>query len=250
VARSLASIAPGNRVKILEQIRVQFPVLEVPPPSEDEVDRLTARIRELEQKIEAREAEGDRSRTGGGPPLPSSRARAVAEKAPRGRGAGAAPEEAVSEAVEFARNIERFVLGLIQTVTMPGSTTGSFRLSSYRYTLESFLKAAEEGKDVDRQAMSDYLRELERWHVAILAAYHESPKIWFEKLWRRVSPAAIEASPRGASWKMRGEAAEWWARYKEAVQGLTPEVVQDQVLQSAYRFAREEFNKLSKRRQQ
>lgn len=238
VTRSLAAIAPENRTKILEQIRIQFPVFDAPPAPPDEVSRLQARVRELEGRLEAIRAEGK--------PAPQ---RAGSEK-PLERKAGAAgSEDAVRETLDFARNIEKFLLGLIQAVTMPGNSTMSFRLPSQRYTLDAILKAVDEGKELDMKKVSEYLRELERWQVAILAAHHESPKIWFEKLWRRVGPAAIEAAPRSASWKLRGEAAEWWNRYKEAVKGLNPDVVQDQILQTAYRFAQEEFEKLSKRRQ-
>src|SRR5262245_63665569 len=126
----------------------------------------------------------------------------------------------------------------------------SFRLPGRRYTLEGLLSALEQGKPVDTKNLSDYLRELERWQVAILAAHHESARVWFEKHWKRVSPAAIENSTeKGGAWKIRGEAAEWWSRYKESVKGLSPDVVQDQVLQATFRLAQEEFDKLSKRRQ-
>ena len=239
VTRSLAAIAPANRTKILEQIRIQFPVLDAPPAPPGETSRLHSRIRELEERLEALRAEGKSAATRAGSEKPSER-----------RAAAFGNEEVVRETLDFARNIEKFLLGLIQAVTMPGNSTMSFRLPSQRYTLDAILTAAKEGKEIDLKKVSEYLRELERWQVAILAAHHESPKIWFEKLWKRLGPAAIEAAPRSASWKIRGESAEWWNRYKEAVKGLNAEVVQDQVLQTAYRFAQEEFEKLSKRRQQ
>jgi FHA domain len=237
VTRSLAAIAPANRTKILEQIRIQFPVLDAPPQPPGETSRLHSRIRELEERLEALRVEG------------KSAARAGPEKSSERTAAAFGNEELVRETLDFARNIEKFLLGLIQAVTMPGNSTMSFRLPSQRYTLDAILTAAKEGKELDLKKVTEYLRELERWQVAILAAHHESPKIWFEKLWKRLGPAAIEAAPRSASWKLRGEAAEWWNRYKEAAKGLNAEVVQDQVLQTAYRFAQEEFEKLSKRRQ-
>jgi hypothetical protein len=151
--------------------------------------------------------------------------------------------------VTFARHMEKFMLGLVQGVTMPGDATMSFRLPGHRYTLEGLLSALEQGKPVDPKTLWEYLRELERWQVAILAAHHESARLWFDKLWKRASPVAIESSTaKGGTWKIRGEAAEWWSRYKETVKGLNPDVVQDQVLQTTFRLAQEEFDKLSKRR--
>lgn len=252
VNRSLAAIAPENRSRILSQIRVQFPVVGAPPPAEaDELPRLLHRIHDLEQRLEQVRAER-------APAAPPERRPAgavpwkvlLAERAPE-PASGEGPDlTALHALVSFARHMERFLLGLVQGVTMPGDSTMSFRLPGHRYTLEGLLSALEQGKPVDLKTLSEYLRELERWQVAILAAHHESVRLWFDKLWKRASPSAIEASTaKGGTWKIRGEAAEWWSRYRETVKGLTPEVVQDQVLQATYRLAQEEFDKLSKRRQ-
>ena len=81
----------------------------------------------------------------------------------------------------MSSSMEKFLLGLVQGVTMPGDSTMSFRLPGRRYTLEGLLSALEQGKPVDVKNLSDYLRELERWQVAILAAHHESVRVWFEK---------------------------------------------------------------------
>ncbi len=251
VNRALAAVAPENRTRILAQIRVQFPVVGAPPPAEaDEVPRLVHRIQELEQRLERARAEKATA------PAP--------ERAPAGAiawkplltepSAEAATDEgqdvgALRALVSFARHMEKFLLGLVQGVTMPGDSTMSFRLPGRRYTLEGLLSALEQGKPVDVKNLTEYLRELERWQVSILAAHHESARLWFERHWKRVSPTAIESSTeKGGAWKIRGEATEWWSRYKESVKGLSPDVVQDQVLQTTFRLAQEEFDKLSKRR--
>jgi hypothetical protein len=252
VNRALAAIAPENRTRILTQIRVQFPVIAAPAMEPaGEVPRLLQRIDELEQRVAQllaeRQPERKESRSSA---VGTASLQDVLVQAPVER--GAPPELPVlREVVEFARRMEKFLLGVIQAVTMPGDGTTSFRLNAYRYTLESVLAAMAQGKPVDRERLPEYLRELERWQVAILAAHHEGARIWFEKFWKKVSPAAIEASTaKAGSWKLRGDATEWWTRYRDAVKGLNSEVVQDQVLQAAYRFAQEEFDKLTKRRQQ
>lgn len=253
VNRSLAAVAPENRTRILSQIRVQFPVVGAPPPEEsDEVPRLLRRIQDLEQRLEQLKAEkvqvsaAIEPRPAGAVPWSAL----LSAKAPEPSGGQGPDLPALHALVGFARHMEKFLLGLVQGVTMPGDATISFRLPGHRYTLEGLLSALQQGKPVDPTSLSEYLRELERWQVAILAAHHASARVWFEKLWKRASPAAIEASTaKGGAWKLLGEAAEWWSRYKETVKGLTPDVAQDQVLQTTFRIAKEEFDKLSKRRQ-
>jgi pSer/pThr/pTyr-binding forkhead associated (FHA) protein len=251
VNRSLAAIAPENRTRILAQIRVQFPVVGAPPPAEaDEVPRLLHRVQELEQKLARAKAEKAAAAPEPARPAGALPWKALLSPQPPGETPGEAPDvSALHALVTFARHMEKFLLGLVQGVTMPGDATMSFRLPGHRYTLEGLLSALEQGKPVDAKTLWEYLRELERWQVAILAAHHESARLWFDKLWKRASPAAIESSTaKGGTWKIRGEAAEWWSRYKETVKGLTPDVVQDQVLQTTFRLAQEEFDKLSKRR--
>ena len=251
VNKALASVAPENRTRILNQIRVQFPVADVPrqPLAADETSRLQLRIRELEKQMEALQAAA--------PPRPEKRAapeaafdwRAIlAENPPAGRHADA-NLRVLRELVGSARRTERFLLGVIQGVTMPGSETASFKLPAQRYTLGAIFSLLEQGKEPDGKVVAEYLRDLERWQVAILAGHHESARLWFEKFWKKVAPSAIEtAAAKSGGWKLGGGAADLWNRYKDAVEGLSPDVVQDQVLKAAYRFAQEEFERMTKGR--
>lgn len=247
VHRALAAVAPENRGRILSQIRVQFPVVTLPPPEvSDEAPKLRARVRELEHRIEELAREREREPRKG----PSARDTAwKALVAPPGAAPPSPEVEVLRAALSFARNLEKFLLGLIQGSTVPGNITTSFRLSLYRYTLEEVLQSVQEGNVIGVEGLQNYLRELERWQVAILASHHESPRVWFEKLWKKANPSLIEGSAgKSATWKIGGQATEWWNRYKEVVRGLNPEVVQDQVLQTANKIAQEEFEKLSKRK--
>src|SRR6266542_5464474 len=250
VKKALASVAPENRTRILDQIRLQFPIADVPPPPPPaaEVVKLQARIRELERQIEEH-AGASGSKAGKRASVPGGGIdwRAIlAEEPPEGRHADA-NLQILRELVASARRTERFLLGVIQGVTMPGSETASFKLPAHRYTLGAFLSFLEQGKEPDGKAVADYLRDLERWQVAILAGHHESARLWFEKFWKKVAPSAIEGmAAKAGGWKLGGGAAELWNRYKDAVEGLSPDVVQDQVLKAAYRFAQEEYDRMTK----
>ena len=241
------SRSPPGRPRVLEQLRLQFPV--VAPgdvPNLEEV-RLRRRVAELERRL----AEA------------ASRPAAAASKIGRRRGlpwrtlltqeddkaSTLEPRLAVlRDVLRFAQDVETFTLGLVEAMTMPGAETASFRLPNFRDRLSGFLAAAAEGKDVNPDDVRDYLAELRRWQIAISAGHHEAPKLWFTKLWKRISPAVIEAGKPEAGWKLRGETAEWWNQYRDLVKDLNPDLVQDQVLQAAAHFSQAEFQKLNKRK--
>jgi hypothetical protein len=250
VEKALASVAPGNRTSILNQIRLQFPIADVPapPPAAEDTGKLKARIRELEKQV-AELRSGVREK----PERREASASGVewrvllADEAP-GRHADV-NLVTLREIVASARRTERFVLGIVQGVTMPGSETMTFKLPGQRYTLASIFSNLEQGKEPDVKGLAEYLRDLERWQVAVLAGHHESGRLWFEKFWKKVAPAAIEAAAaKSGGWKLGSGAADLWNRYKDAVEGLSPDVAQDQVLKAAFRFAQEEYERMTKGR--
>ncbi len=248
VKNALAAVTPENRARILRQIRDQFPVTISTSAQSSEETRLRARIRELEQRVAELSRRGDRP--------PDTKREASAETgwralvAPPGAPPGSAEVETLRAILSFAAKLEKLLLSLVQSITTPGDQTTNFRLSIFRYTLDGVLRSLHEGEVVGLEGIPDYLRELERWQIAILASHHESPRVWFEKLWKKTNPSIIEATTaKSGAWKLGGQAAEWWSRYKEAVRDLNPEVVQDQVLQTANKVALEEYDKLSKRKE-
>jgi hypothetical protein len=252
VSKALAAVAPENRTRILSQIRIQFPLLAAsaaePSP---EVPELRRRIEELERQLAERKPPSAAATTDRRSAEPSELPwKDVFSEAQTPRGAPA-EVAAVKELIGFAHRMEKFLLGMIQSVTMPGSTTTTFKLPSYRYTLEAVLTAMREGKTFDRERLPEYIRELERWQVAILAGHHAAAGVWFGQFWSKINPTAIEAAAtKPATWKLQGGATDFWNRYREVVRGLSAEVVQDQVLQAAYRIAQDEYDKLTKRRAQ
>ncbi|MGE5344942.1 MAG: FHA domain-containing protein [Acidithiobacillales bacterium] len=248
IARQVHAVAPERRPRLLEQLRLQFPVSAAGElPNQDELLRLRRRAADLERRL--------------------------AEATARPAAAPAAPAEAASipwrsllargededqsldprlgilrESINFAQDVETFTLGLVEAMTMPGAETASFRLPNFRDRLSALLSAAAEGKDVNPEEVRSYFAELRRWQIAISAGHHEAPKLWFAKLWKRIDPAVIETGTRDAGWKLRGETVEWWNRYRELVKDLNPDLVQDQILQVAAQFAQTEFQKLNKRK--
>ncbi len=247
LARELASLPPESRRLLLELVRTRFPVLAAgePGPAE-EVPRLKRKIKELEsaREREAAEAPAPARVKGAAPPADAVSVHTLLT----GEDLASSDKSAVvlRQTIEYALAMEGMTLGLVQSLTMPGNETVAFRLPNYRETLRSFLTALDQGKAVNTERVHKYLEEVKRWQVALLAAFHQAPTDWFEKLWRRINPSTIESAPRSAGWKLRGEAAEWWDLYKLAVRELGPDVVKDQILQAVARIAREELEKLRK----
>jgi FHA domain len=247
VVRELHALQPARRPRVLDQLRLQFPV--VAPgdvPNLEEV-RLRRRVAELEKRLAEAASR----------PAAAASKSAVAAALPwrallakdDDKASTLEPRLAVvRDVLRFAQDVETFTLGLVEAMTMPGAETASFRLPNFRDRLSGFLAAAAEGKEVNPDDVGDYLAELRRWQIAISAGHHEAPKLWFTKLWKRISPAVIEAGKAGAGWKLRGETAEWWNQYRDLVKDLNPDLVQDQVLQAAARFSQAEYDKLNKRK--
>ncbi len=243
VGRDLAALSREDREKLLHALGRQLPLVSEGPKVDEEITRLKRRIDELErqkaEEVPARSAAGPQKATA----LPL-----LLRQLASGEDLSAADREAMvlRQVLEFAISMEGMVLGLVQSLTMPGNETMQFRLPQFRETIQSVLHSIAEGKGVNSQRTQDYLEELKRWQIALLAAFHQAPADWFDRLWKRINPTTIESAPRSAGWKLRGEAADWWELYRQGVKDLGPDVVHDQVLQAVARIARAEFEKLKK----
>jgi hypothetical protein len=247
VVRELHALAPNKRPRVLDQLRLQFPVAVTGDIPNHEELRLRRRVAELERRLAEAVSQ----------PAAAAPKAAAAATLPwktlltpeDGKASTLEPRLAVlRDVIRFAQDVETFTLGLVEANTMPGAETASFRLPNFRDRLSGFLAAAAEGKNVNPNDVRDYLAELRRWQIAISAGHHEAPKLWFTRLWKRISPAVIEAGKPEAGWKLRGETAEWWNQYRDLVKDLNPDLVQDQVLQAAAHFSQTEFQKLNKRK--
>ena len=247
VEKELAPLPKDARTRFLELLRRYFPVLPAGAGVDPEVPRLRRRIEELQKKAveegPSKSVARAKSQQAGvaGTGLPLRQLVLGEDLAQADRNV-----LVLRRVIEYALAMEGMTLGLIQSLTMPGNETMAFKLPGFKETMRSFLHAIEQGKPVSIQRVEEYLEELKRWQVAILAAYHQAPGEWFDRLWRRINPVTIESAPRSAGWKLRGEAAEWWDLYKIAARDLSPDLVNDQVLQGVARLSKEEFEKLKK----
>ncbi len=247
VEKELAPLPKESRTRFLELLRRHFPVLPAGAGVDPEVTRLRRKLEESERKrVEespsksvARAKSQPAGVPGTGLPL---------KQLVHGEDLAQADRNVVvlRRVIEYALAMEGMTLGLIQSLTMPGNETMAFKLPGFKETLRHFLHAIEQGKPVSIQRVEEYLEELKKWQVAILAAFHQAPGEWFDRLWKRINPVTIESAPRSAGWKLRGEAAEWWDLYKIAVRDLSPDLVNDQILQGVARLSKEELEKLRK----
>jgi hypothetical protein len=247
VVRELHALQPARRPRVLEQLRLQFPVAAPGDVPNLEELRLRRRVAELERRLAevASRPAAAAPKSAAGAALPWRTLLTREDD----KAANLEPRLAVlRDVLHFAQDVETFTLGLVEAMTMPGAETASFRLPNFRDRLSGFLAAAAEGKDVNPDDVRDYLAELRRWQIAISAGHHQAPKLWFTKLWKRISPAVIETGKPGAGWKLRGETAEWWNQYRDLVKDLNPDLVQDQILQAAAHFSQAEYQKLNKRK--
>ncbi len=248
VEKELAPLPKEARARFLELLRRYFPVLSAGTGGDPEVPRLRRKIEELQKKAleegSSKSVARGKAQQAASTPSSALPLRALVH----GEDLGQADRNVVilRRVIEYALAMEGMTLGLIQSLTMPGNETMAFKMPGFKETMRSFLHAMEQGKPVSVQRVEEYLEELKRWQVAILAAFHQAPGEWFDRLWRRINPVTIESAPRSAGWKLRGEAAEWWDLYKIAVRELSPDLVNDQILQGVARLSKEELEKLRK----
>lgn len=248
VEKELAPLPKESRTRFLELLRRYFPVLPAGAGVDPEVPRLRRKVEELQRKAledapSKSTPRGKQAASAAGPAsaLPLRQLVLGEDLAQADRSV-----VVLRRVIEYAIAMEGMTLGLIQSLTMPGNETMAFKLPGFKETMRTFLHAMEQGKPVSVQRVEEYLDELKKWQVAILAAFHQAPGEWFDRLWRRINPVTIESAPRSAGWKLRGEAAEWWDLYKIAVRELSPDLVNDQILQGVARLSKEELEKLRK----
>ncbi|HYN41861.1 MAG TPA: FHA domain-containing protein, partial [Thermoanaerobaculia bacterium] len=206
VEKELAPLQKDARTRFLELLRRYFPVLPAGAGVDPEVPRLRRKIEELQRKAveEAPSKSVARAKSqqagvpGTGLPL---------RQLVLGEDLAQADRNVVvlRKVIEYALAMEGMTLGLIQSLTMPGNETMAFKLPGFKETMRNFLHSLEQGRPVSVQRVEEYLEELKRWQVAILAAYHQAPGEWFDRLWKRINPVTIESAPRSAGWKLRGE---------------------------------------------
>lgn len=153
------------------------------------------------------------------------------------------------EVLRFATAADRFIVGMVNNLTMQGRVTDVFVLPGFRTSILSFSDHLAKGKPLAPEELAEYLAAVEAWLVATTAAYHEAPEMWFREFWKKASPAAIEAGLQEGGRKkvFRIEAVELWEQYRSVVQSVSPELVADEILHLVRRRAQEQFARLRER---
>jgi hypothetical protein len=244
LGHEVGEVEIGYRRSLLEQVRRLFPIDPGSSEGASEMARLNNKIAQLEQRVAELEVdEPSHPAIGSGLPW-----HLLVEPGAEQRLDGLSPVdrprvEFLLELLGFGIRVERFVIGMVHGLTVQSTTTTSMALPGYRTSIKAYLDDMTAGRQVQRQDLAGYLRDLETWLVASLTAYHEGPEIWFKALWKKISPAAIEAHTGGLG-KMLG--VQQWDNYKAAVRRISPEVAIQQILFEVRKIAQErhiEFNR-------
>lgn len=231
--------------QLLIQLRGFFPL--DPGSSQDaaEVENLWRQIEQLKHRVAELEA------TSQGPSTSGLPWHLIVEASQESSLSGLSPVELpriefLRQMLSFSVEVERFVVGLVQSFTANTSSTTSFALPGHRMSIRAFIDDMAAGRQVNIDVLARYLADVESWLVAGFAAYHEAPEIWFKKYWDKASPMAIESRLReGWAKKLGLQYAELWKDYKDLVRKVTPEFVTQNIQHEARKIARERQEQFS-----
>jgi hypothetical protein len=238
----IAQVPAESRPRLLGQVQRLFPVA-APALGEARPRERTDRKRE--------EAESAAQKAAATPAIPWSALlggpseEALAALSPVDRPA----VELYTDLLGFAVAMERFIAGVVQGLHSTSLGTESLQLPGYRITVKGFAKDLAAGKAPRRAALQEYLTAVETWMIAVLAANHEGPDLWFKDFWSKASPAAVE-SPLAEENRKKGFSLrpDFWARYKERVRNVSLDIVSDEIRRIVGRRADEQFHQLFERR--
>ncbi len=150
----------------------------------------------------------------------------------------------VADILDFSVAIERFVVAMALGLTQGTSSTARAQLPGYPLTIGKAASQAASRQALDADELDRYLGAIEAWLVATVAGYHDGPETWFTTFWGKVSPSRIEAKIP----KSFGSDGKCWARYKELVRTITPDLVVDEMQVLVREKAEEQVKRLTARR--
>lgn len=237
---------PDHRQRqLLMQLRSFFPL--DPGSSQDaaEVENLWRQIEQLKHRVAELEA------TSQGPSTSGLPWHLIVEASHESSLGNLSPVELpriefLRQMLSFSVEVERFVVGLVQSFTANTSSTTTFALPGHRMSIRAFIDDMAAGRQVNIDVLARYLADIESWLVAGFAAYHEAPEIWFKKYWEKASPIAIESRLReGWAKKLGLQYAELWKDYKDLVRKVTPEFVTQNIQHEARKIAHERQEQFS-----
>ena len=245
--QELRQLEPTKHKPLLEQLQRLFPLDVGAPDKVQEVERLINKIRQLEHRIA--ELEKHTGTTSSGVPwhmvVEQNQSPDLDSLSPVDR-----PRiEFLREVFGFSISLERFIVGLAQGLTATGgNVTGSLALPGHRMSIKGYLNDMTSGRQVRQDHLKSYLQDMELWLLAGIAAYSESPKVWFQEFWEKASPTVIERSFSGWTRTVGLQHRELWQRYKDVTRNLNSDLVSQKIFHETKRIAQERRQQLAERR--
>jgi hypothetical protein len=250
LVQEVAQVPAESRTRLLGQLQRLFPVVAV-PALESSGGRPRERT-DTQRGKAASEPPASERPTG---PVPAFPWRALLTGAAEADLVGVNPGDRPAIALcadlfMFSAAMERFIASIVQDLRTPGLGTESLQLPGYRISIKGIAQDLAAGRELhQRAALQEYLGAVETWLIAIVAAYHEGPDLWFKDFWGKISPAAIE-SPLAEENKKKafGLRPDFWTRYKEKVRTISLDLVSDEIRRRVSRRADEQFQLFFERR--
>ncbi len=241
LTHEVSKLPADQRLRVLSQLPDLFPVHAAGTAGLEETSRLRERVAELEAQVSSQ-------RKVAPPPIssipwPQVLAREggdLEECQPLDR----SPLLFLREVLQFSVAIERFVVSMVCGLTDRSISTARIQLPGFKTSLQGHAKHVGEAQELAGSELHDYLSSLETWLVAAMAAYYESPEVWFADFWGKINPARVEAR---FSKKLFSEQ-KCWSHYKETVRSISPDLVGDEIQAIVRKKAQEQYKRMKERR--
>jgi hypothetical protein len=245
---TVAKLPSANeRIALLEQLRELFPIETNSEYTEtEEVLRLQHEIEVLRKKLSMVKVDPGRppSRIAWESFFSDNREEALL-------GLDAREEQAlvfVGEVIDFATNMEKFMVEWVMELTKHGGVTNQHKLPGHETSIQTVVhRLRSENATVDEKALKTYLVALTTWLVAAITAYHEAPLEWFfDEFWVKVKPTRIETQVRGAFGI--DAAKKRWEKYREETRLISQGYVDQQIKGRLGAIAEKQFDDMIKKR--
>ncbi|MFH1860657.1 MAG: FHA domain-containing protein [bacterium] len=145
---------------------------------------------------------------------------------------------------QFALKAEGFIIALVHSLTVKVDSTGISKLPSHPMRLQGLMSQLLKENNIESaEKITKYLKDLNKWLISVITGYEEAVPLWCNNLWEKIAPKKIEnISGKKKSFELPEVRA--WNQYKEAVSGLHPNLIQDEIREMSAKFMKECFKDL------
>ncbi len=147
----------------------------------------------------------------------------------------------------FALAIDTLTSALVQDILSQGGQVSHYVVPPFTRKLKQLVSDLIQGRTDAQPQIEEYLANLKYWLIAVMAGYSQAPQKWWETVYSKLRPEAIEAEalPAGGLDKLFGvPEKEFWKRYKDLFSSLqlrSSDLVVDQIQALASQTAREVY---------